>query len=77
MDPQTQAIIGFLLILGIAATMLFLSGQLTQPDCRIYGLSDCPGECVVCPPCEFCSSLRCQTESACESMGFGRGWMGK
>lgn len=43
-------------------------------DCNNYSESNCPKECVVCPPCEVCSSLSCQTEEFCKSNGFNRSW---
>ena len=43
-------------------------------DCTDYPYSNCPESCVVCPPCEFCSSMSCQTEEFCESLGFDRSW---
>lgn len=43
-------------------------------DCNNYSLDKCPVSCVVCPPCEACSSLRCQTKEFCESIGFNETW---
>jgi hypothetical protein len=37
-------------------------------------LEECPSECVVCPPCEVCSSLSSRSEEFCESIGFNRNW---
>ena len=43
-------------------------------DCEEYPYDNCPERCVVCPSCEFCSSISCQTEESCESLGFSREW---
>jgi len=42
--------------------------------CEKYGVDGCPEKCVVCPPCVECSSISCQTESFCESIGFDKDW---
>ncbi|MCI0503136.1 DUF333 domain-containing protein [Candidatus Micrarchaeota archaeon] len=42
--------------------------------CTNFGVDTCPADCVVCPPCEVCSSISCQSEEFCESIGFGRDW---
>jgi putative hemolysin len=34
----------------------------------------CSSPCVVCPPCEACSSISCQTEEFCSSIGFNSTW---
>ncbi len=38
--------------------------------CRSHLPSECPADCTICPPCEGCSSLTCQTEEFCSSIGF-------
>jgi hypothetical protein len=43
-------------------------------DCSSHPYYDCPAECVVCPPCEVCSSVSCQTEEFCKGLGFDRQW---
>jgi len=43
-------------------------------DCSDYMYYDCPDNCVVCPPCEVCSSIVCQTEEFCKNIGFGKDW---
>jgi hypothetical protein len=43
-------------------------------ECSTYALEECPEQCVVCPPCEVCSSISCQSEEFCESIGFNRSW---
>ncbi|MDD1679791.1 MAG: hypothetical protein LUO93_11495 [Methanomicrobiales archaeon] len=46
-------------------------------NCSSYTVETCPNQCVVCPPCEVCSSISCQTEELCESIGFHRDWYRK
>ena len=43
-------------------------------ECISNDPENCPEKCVVCPPCEACSSLSCQTEEFCEKMGIDRSW---
>ena len=42
--------------------------------CSSYSAESCPSSCVVCPPCEACSSISCQTEQFCKGIGFDRSW---
>ena len=42
--------------------------------CSNHSSENCPSACVVCPPCEACSSISCQTEQFCASIGFNRSW---
>lgn len=42
--------------------------------CNQYTPEDCPQGCVVCPPCEVCSSIQCRAQSSCAAMGFGENW---
>lgn len=42
--------------------------------CEKHGIEDCPKKCAVCPPCIECSSIGCQTEAFCESIGFDKDW---
>ena len=51
--------------------------NLTQPSgtaCTLFGVDDCPQECAICPPCAECSSISCQSEEFCASIGFNRSW---
>lgn len=48
--------------------------QTKEWNCSDYTYYGCPDECVVCPSCEFCSSVSCQTEESCKSLGFNREW---
>ncbi|MCX6776199.1 MAG: serpin family protein [Candidatus Micrarchaeota archaeon] len=43
-------------------------------NCQNYSVDKCPSQCVVCPPCAACSSISCQSEGFCESIGFNRSW---
>ena len=52
-------------------------GECESPDCHSFTAEECPEQCVVCPPCEVCSSISCQSESFCESIGFDREWYNK
>ena len=45
-----------------------------SPACSSYSSDTCPSSCVVCPPCEACSSISCQTEQFCKGIGFDRSW---
>lgn len=42
--------------------------------CNQYASENCPAECVVCPPCEVCSSIQCRAEASCSAMGFDKNW---
>ena len=42
--------------------------------CNSYSVEDCPEQCVICPPCIECSSISCQSEEFCESIGFDKSW---
>lgn len=46
----------------------------TSTDCTLYSEVDCPSQCVVCPPCDACSSISCQAEEFCQSIGIDRTW---
>lgn len=46
----------------------------SNPICTSFSSNNCPSECVVCPPCEVCSSISCQTEDFCKNIGFDRSW---
>ncbi|NYZ74395.1 DUF333 domain-containing protein [Candidatus Micrarchaeota archaeon] len=64
---------------GIAAHLEIVCSQhkcvQVQKDwCTGYGVDECPAGCAVCPPCAECSSIRCQNETACEALGFGKDW---
>lgn len=49
-------------------------GPEENPDCDSFSAENCPAHCVVCPPCEVCSSVSCQSEQFCLGMGFNRSW---
>jgi hypothetical protein len=43
-------------------------------SCSDYSVDNCPDNCVVCPPCAECSSIRCNTPEFCSSIGFNKSW---
>ncbi len=43
-------------------------------ECTKFAAEACPEKCVVCPPCSVCSSISCQTEEFCKSMGIDKNW---
>lgn len=43
-------------------------------ECKKHPAEYCPQNCVVCPPCEMCSSISCSSSAFCESMGFDKSW---
>ena len=45
-----------------------------EVNCSSFSVEKCPTQCVICPPCEVCSSIGCHTEAFCTSMGFKRSW---
>ena len=49
-------------------------GAAAGVNCTSYSSEACPSSCVVCPPCEACSSFSCQTEQSCKSIGFDKSW---
>jgi hypothetical protein len=48
--------------------------NVNQVVCSQYDIDNCPGDCTVCPPCPECSSISCQTEQFCQSMGIDDDW---
>lgn len=46
-------------------------------ECEKFSAEACPQSCVVCPPCEVCSSIACGSSAFCESMGFDKSWYGE
>lgn len=58
-----------------AFLILFLAGCAQKNvECSSYSYDKCPAGCVICPPCEVCSSVSCQTEQFCADMGFTKEW---
>jgi hypothetical protein len=45
-----------------------------KAGCSDYPVDQCPSDCVICPPCEECSSITCQNQAFCESIGFDKDW---
>jgi len=46
----------------------------TNKVCNSYSVDVCPSECVVCPPCPECSSLKCSSEEFCKKNWFDKSW---
>jgi hypothetical protein len=65
-------IIFIALLIVIVLTYLLLARN--SKKCSDFNLNDCPSKCAICPPCEVCSSISCQTEEYCNSLGFDRDW---
>lgn len=70
-------------IVLISITSLFILTSLiiiytilsvSEKDCTTFSVDSCPKGCVVCPPCEECSSISCQSESFCNSIGYEKEW---
>lgn len=75
-----------LIIMAIAIIVLYLffppqlknqppqNISITDSECKNYTSDNCPGSCVVCPPCPACSSVSCNTKEFCNSIGFNENW---
>ena len=62
-------------ILAVASGLfLYKNYAGNQINCTSYGVDACPDQCVICPPCEVCSSIACQTEEFYKNMGFNKSW---
>jgi hypothetical protein len=66
-------LIGVISVVLLACLYLFNLFQ-SKPDCGSYSYVNCPESCVVCPSCEYCSSVSCQTVESCGKLGFNRSW---
>lgn len=64
----------FIWIIAIAAMVADVIYLSSRTECSSYSVENCPDECVVCPPCIYCSSVSWQTEDFCQKMGFNRSW---
>jgi len=60
------------LMIAILICLFLLKSS--ETDCKSHSIEGCPASCVVCPPCLVCSSISCQTEEFCNSVGFGKSW---
>jgi len=58
----------------VLALTLILVSSCSRSDCEKYDYDTCPKGCVICPPCENCSSVGCHTEKFCRSIGFDKDW---
>lgn len=48
--------------------------KISAEECKKYVEDECPEGCIVCPPCEVCSSLGCNSAEFCKSIGFDENW---
>lgn len=46
----------------------------SSEECKEYSVYQCPSGCAMCPPCEICSSVSCNSVEFCKSIGFGEDW---
>ena len=74
MKRETKIFLALLAILLLMAVLWIVFNNKNKQDCNSYQVDKCPGECVVCPPCAYCSSISCQTGEYCQSIGFNRSW---
>jgi len=66
---------GIIFLILICVSLFFIVGHSSKKEvCTSFSITECPNSCVVCPPCEVCSSLSCQSEEFCTSLGFNRSW---
>ncbi|MFH1326705.1 MAG: hypothetical protein ABIH59_01095 [archaeon] len=65
-----------LILVFLAVSFIIFFKKSVNLNCDFYSVDNCPSECVVCPPCIYCSSISCQTEEFCASMGFDKDWYG-
>ena len=61
-------------VIILAVVLIAVCTQNTETNCSSFSVDSCPAQCVICPPCEVCSSISCQTEDFCENIGFNRSW---
>jgi len=61
-------------IVLVISFLVVMAGCSYSSDCESYSVEKCPEKCVICPPCEVCSSISCHSEEFCENMGFNRSW---
>ena len=59
---------------GMYQNCLEYYAQNSSFDCNAFAVEDCPEQCVVCPPCNVCSSISCRSKAFCESIGFDKNW---
>jgi hypothetical protein len=76
MNKTTKIVLAVSIIVTIFLISMFviISSRNSKTLCNSFSVEKCPDECVVCPPCEICSSISCQTEEFCKNLGFDRNW---
>jgi len=67
-------LIGIIILLVAISFYLFLVRDNKKLNCNDFNVNNCPNKCVICPPCEVCSSISCQTEEYCKNIGFNKDW---
>lgn len=66
----------YLIIILVLLTILFMfilienKPSQIEINCSSFSLSNCPNSCQICPPCEVCSSLSCNSKEFCNKIGF-------
>jgi hypothetical protein len=61
-------------ILDCGTVDLVPTEEKSDTECQKYTADECPEGCIVCPPCEACSSLGCYSAEHCKSIGFDESW---
>ena len=80
MKKQTRNIITVLAVMGLILSVylimspLFKNNTPQSLNCKNYTDFDCPSVCAVCPPCEVCGSISCNSKEFCQSIGFNETW---
>jgi hypothetical protein len=67
-------ILAFALLFSFGCAQQQSDSAGTEINCTSYSVDKCPSACTVCPPCEACSSISCNTVKFCEGIGFNRSW---
>ncbi|MEM5777881.1 MAG: hypothetical protein QXJ06_05585 [Candidatus Aenigmatarchaeota archaeon] len=71
---KSKKLLIFVILVSLVLAALYYFTIQRELKCSSFSVDKCPDECVVCPPCEVCSSVSCQTEAFCRKMGFNRSW---
>jgi hypothetical protein len=67
-------LIAGLIIIACVLISFILKNKEMKKSCDFFSVDKCPERCVICPPCEVCSSISCKTKEFCESIGFNKSW---
>lgn len=76
MNKTTKIIllVSIVIIVSLVSIFVIILLKNSKTSCNSFSVEKCPNECVVCPPCIYCSSISCQTEEFCKNIGFDRSW---